>query len=67
LKWSCLSNERESCKFCVGCSLLCLAHQFGKHNVVKVGVGGSIGDTFAIPLWVVCPFLIEGIGISKAC
>lgn len=66
-KWCYLSNEGVSCTFFVGCSLLCLAHQFGKHNFVKVGVGGSIGDTFAIPLWVVCPFFIEGIGISKAC
>lgn len=65
LKWCYLSNEGESYKKFVGCSLLCLMHQFGKHNFVKVGVGGSIGDTFAIPLWVVCPFFKEGIGIQK--
>jgi hypothetical protein len=67
LKWCYLSNEGESCKIFVGCSLLWLTHQFGKHNFVKVGVGGSIRDIFAILLWVVCPFFKEGIRISKAC
>jgi hypothetical protein len=62
-----LSNQGENYKIFVGYSLLCLAHQFGKHNFVKVGVGGSIGDTFVIPVSVVCPFFIEGIGILKAC